>query len=57
MTYNEENLAKGAQPQQSRAAAPRKLVEGARPQSAGGKAVSAPAGPVKAPTGGSGISK
>jgi hypothetical protein len=57
MANNVENLAKGAQPQRSRGAAPRRLVEGARPQSAGGKAISAPAGPVKAPKGGSGISK
>jgi hypothetical protein len=57
MTYNADNLAKGAQPPQSRGAAPQRLVEGAHPQSAGGKAVSAPTVPVKAPSGGSGISK
>jgi hypothetical protein len=57
MTYNADNLAKGARPQESHGAAPRRTVEGARPQSAGGKAVSAPTAPVKAPSGGSGISK
>jgi hypothetical protein len=57
MANNDGNLAKGAQPHQTRGAAPRRLVEGARPQSAGGRAVSAPSVPIKAPKGGSGISK
>ena len=57
MTASSEDLFKGARPAEGRGAAPRKITEGARPQSAGGKAIPAPSTPVQAPRGGSGVSK